>query len=76
MNNPYAEQIAADQAIWLDKIMKRLLPKLIYERGQHTSYEQFVSKWLAKHAVTFAQEGEKLAVLREGKVYASWEPGQ
>jgi hypothetical protein len=59
---------------WLDKVMQFLLPKLIYDRSKHSCYEKFVQNWMRKHGISLAFEGERCAVLRDGKVFATWEP--
>lgn len=64
------------RAAWLNKVMEMILPKKVFERAQYPNFQKFVQTYLKNVGITIATDGEKMAVLRDGKVFASWEPGQ
>jgi hypothetical protein len=70
----YTEEMDSAAAEWLDKIFKLLLPTRVYQRAQHTSYDKYVKNWLLDHEIAIAQEDGVIAVMREGKVFAVWQP--
>lgn len=72
--SPYDEEMSHQAAEWLDKIFKILLPPRVYSRAKHTSNEKYVRKWLLDHEIAIAQEEGTIAVIREGKVFAVWNP--
>lgn len=69
-------QVARERDAWLNKVMEMLLPPRVFSRAQQTSTQKWTQKWMEKNQITIAVDGLKIAVLREGKVFASWEPGQ
>jgi hypothetical protein len=70
------EAMASEREAWLNKIMSMILPQRVFERASQTSTQGYVKKWMQQNGITIATQGEKMAVLRDGKVYATWEPGQ
>lgn len=70
----YDEEMDHQAAEWLDKIFKMILPSRVYNRSKFTSNEKYVRNWLLNHQIAIAQEAGTIAVMREGKVFAVWEP--
>lgn len=61
------DSMAAD---WLDRIFKMLLPSDLYELGDPEATRQ----WLLDNEIAIAQHEDVIAVMREGLVYAVWNP--
>lgn len=71
-------QLSAEQeelaAAWLDKIFKMLLPARVYKRAHYPNYDKFIRNYLLEHEIAVARDGNSIAVIREGKAFAVWNP--
>jgi hypothetical protein len=71
-----SRRIASDQAIWLDKVMKDILPPMLYEAGKHEEKSDEVEAYLRKHKfqLVFIPDSMAVRVMRGNQVHAEFVP--
>lgn len=69
-----AQDIASDQALWLDKIMQDILPPRLYEAGRHGDLMEEIEAWMKsnKFKLVFIPDSLGIRVMRGDQVHAEF----
>jgi len=69
-----AQEIARDQAEWLDKTMKDILTPVLYEAGRHGDMEEEIHAYMKKHGfkLVFIPDSLNIRMMKGDSVHSEF----